>query len=119
MSTVEDYKFGFYDSYAQSWDQIAYAAPYYLICKSAGNDRGESWSGTHYLPGDNRPYNVTRDADGGPTGYDCISFIGNAKNILTVGAVDAIPSGYSSPTDVVMSTFSGWGPTDDGRIKPD
>ena len=23
------------------------------------------------------------------------------------------------PEDVIMSTFSGWGPTDDGRIKPD
>ena len=45
-----------------------------------------------------------------------------AKNILTVGAVNDYPGGYSSfpgVTGVQMSTFSGWGPTDDGRIKPD
>ena len=39
VSTTEDYGFGFYDSQARDWDQIAYNAPYYLICKSAGNDR--------------------------------------------------------------------------------
>lgn len=38
----EDYKFGFYDETAQAFDQIAYAAPYYLIVKSAGNDRNNS-----------------------------------------------------------------------------
>jgi hypothetical protein len=60
-----------------------------------------------------------RGADGGASGYDCISQQGCAKNILTVGAVNDIVGGYSSPGDVVMSSFSSWGPTDDGRIKPD
>ena len=41
ISTQEDYLFGFYDSQSQDWDQIAANAPYYLICKSAGNDRGD------------------------------------------------------------------------------
>ncbi len=41
------------------------------------------------------------------------------KNILTVGAVNPIAAGYSSAADVLMSSFSSWGPTDDGRIKPD
>jgi len=36
-----------------------------------------------------------------------------------VGAVNDIPGGYTGPGDVVQSTFSGWGPADDGRIKPD
>ncbi|TAE04256.1 MAG: peptidase S8, partial [Bacteroidetes bacterium] len=44
---------------------------------------------------------------------------GNAKNILTVGAVNDVAGGYTSASGVVMSSFSGWGPTDDGRIKPD
>jgi len=43
---------------------------------------------------------------------------GNAKNILLVGAVNDVPN-YTQPSDVVMTTFSSWGPTDDGRIKPD
>jgi subtilisin family serine protease len=42
-----------------------------------------------------------------------------AKNILTVGAAYPIPSGYSQPSDVTLAEFSSWGPTDDGRIKPD
>ncbi len=60
-----------------------------------------------------------RDPDGGFDGYDCISHQGVAKNILTVGAVDDIVNGYSDPLDVDMTDFSCWGPTDDGRIKPD
>lgn len=102
ISTQEDYLFGFYDGYTQQWDQVARNAPYYLICKSAGNDRGDSGSG---YPAD------------GP--YDCIGQQGVAKNILTVGAVEDIPGGYTNPSSVVMSSFSSWGPADDGRIKPD
>jgi hypothetical protein len=44
---------------------------------------------------------------------------GVAKNVLSVGAVDEIPGGYAGTTSVVLSTTSGWGPTADGRIKPD
>ena len=104
ISTQEDYLFGFYESQAQDWDQIAYDAPYYLICKSAGNDRGDGPS--------NPPYPLD-----GP--YDCIGHAGIAKNVLTVGAVEDIAGGYTTPSSVVMSSFSGWGPADDGRIKPD
>jgi len=111
VSSTEDYLFGFYDSNAQAWDNIAYNAPYYLICKSAGNDRGEgpSNAGTGGNP----------EKDGGTDGYDCIGSQGTGKNILTVGAVADIPGGYTNPSDVVMSSFSCWGPVDDGRIKPD
>lgn len=104
ISTQEDYSFGFYDSQAQDWDQIAYNAPDYLIVKSAGNDRGDGPSNGAY-PQD------------GP--YDCLANASTAKNILTVGAVEDIPAGYSQPSDVVMSSFSSWGPCDDSRIKPD
>ncbi|HEY4156306.1 MAG TPA: S8 family serine peptidase, partial [Puia sp.] len=34
-----DFKFGYYSDEAQVWDSIAYNAPYYLIVKSAGNNR--------------------------------------------------------------------------------
>lgn len=104
ISEDEDYLFGFYESQAQSWDQIAVDAPYYLIVKSAGNDRGDGPTGGQY-PQD------------GP--YDCIGHAGISKNIMTVGAVEDIPGGYNGPTSVVMSSFSSWGPADDGRIKPD
>lgn len=105
ISDQEDYKFGFYDGKSQSWDNIAYNAPYYLIVKCAMNDRNEGPSDGAY-PLD------------GP--YDCIPTYGVSKNILTVGAVEDVIGGYTgNPADVVMTDFSDWGPSDDGRIKPD
>jgi len=65
------------------------------------------------------------DACNGPAGissndaFGSIAWDANAKNILTVGAVEGIPGGYNRKEDVIMSSFSSWGPTDDGRIKPD
>ena len=105
ISVQADYKFGFYDLQSAQWDGIAFNAPYYLIVKSAGNDRGESGDGS-------------RPADGSPNGFDCISTFGVAKNVLTVGAVNKVTN-YTGPADVLMTSFSSWGPTDDGRIKPD
>ena len=122
-SSSIDSRFGYYDATAQSWDQIAFNAPNYLIVKSAGNDRGEgpATGATHKV---NRGGSwvlstVAREKDGGALGYDCVSYNGVAKNILTIGAVNINSGGYTNPSSVVMSSFSGWGPTDDGRIKPD
>ncbi|MCB2200194.1 S8 family serine peptidase [bacterium] len=124
VSETEDYKFGNYNSWVRAWDEIAYTAPLYLIVKSAGNDRndtGPTPGGEHYVWGGTQWVTSTtvRDADGGSSGYDSIPAKGVAKNVLTIGAVEDIPSGYSDSTDVVMTAFSGWGPCDDGRIKPD
>ena len=128
-SDVEDANFGYYDSEAQLWDQIAHDAPYYLIVKAGGNDR---WD-TGPLPGEEYTVidqdgnflftsTLPRNADCAPAGYDCLPGQSVAKNILTVGAVDDVSDGYAplaGPSQVQMSGFSGWGPTDDGRIKPD
>ncbi|MCX6305620.1 MAG: GEVED domain-containing protein [Bacteroidetes bacterium] len=121
ISATEDYLFGFYDASSHDWDQIAYNAPGYLIVKSAGNDRGDSHTGGHYYNnGSSWVYSTAaRDVDGGADGYDCLEQRAVAKNVLTIGAVDDITAGWASPSDVVMSSFSAWGPTDDGRIKPD
>ncbi|MEX2596608.1 MAG: S8 family serine peptidase [Salibacteraceae bacterium] len=123
ISQTEDYYFGFYNYWAYVWDTIANAAPNYLIVKSAGNDRNDNISAaandTHYVWSSGWTLSTQTRAADCPTGYDCISTTGNAKNILTIGAVNDISSGYSQPSNVVMSSFSGWGPTDDGRIKPD
>ena len=126
ISATEDYGFGFYEEVTREWDEVAYNAPYYTICKSAGNDRndyGPGAGGGHYFWDPNSSdwewSTATRDPDGGASGYDCTSWNTNAKNILSIGAVEDVPGGYGAPGDVDMSTFSGWGPTDDGRIKPD
>jgi hypothetical protein len=116
ISQTEDYSWGFYSSEAQSWDNIAYNAPNYLIVKSAGNDRGEGITfGSHYVRNPSNGWaweasTTARQQDGGPTGYQSIAHSATSKNIMVVGAVDASQN---------MSSFSGWGPTDDGRIKPD
>ncbi|MFT2007074.1 S8 family serine peptidase [Pontibacter sp. 13R65] len=125
ISDTVDYKFGYYSDVATSWDRIAFNAPYYLIVKSAGNNRNDngpvvgepyykrSRNGNFTLVA-SRPANISNN-----NGYDNIPTYGTAKNILTVGAVAAIPNGYNRPSDVAISAFSSFGPTDDGRIKPD
>lgn len=108
VSTLEDFRFGFYSNNTREWDRIANNAPYYLMVKSAGNDRSDRGAnGAVYPP----------DGNGG-SGYDCIEEQATAKNILTVGAVNPVFN-YQDAASVVMSSFSSWGPTDDGRIKPD
>ncbi|MCP4640732.1 MAG: S8 family serine peptidase, partial [bacterium] len=56
---------------------------------------------------------------GGDDGLDTLGGKACAKNVLTVGAVRDIEGGYTDPFDVYGTDFTGWGPTDDGRIKPD
>ncbi len=128
-SDIEDPYFGYYDSETQLWDQIAFDAPYYLIVKAVGNDRSEIGAapGEEYTVIDQNgtPLFIStlpRNADCAPAGYDCLPTNSVAKNALVVGAVDDVPGGYSpfsGASAVQMTSFSGWGPTDDGRIKPD
>ncbi len=65
------------------------------ICWSAGNSRNTSGAYCGSL---------------GYT-YGTIGNLSTSKNIITVGAIS---SGSSA-----MTSFSSWGPTDDGRLKPD
>lgn len=122
-SQAEDLNFGRYRDHTRDVDDIVYNALYYLPVWSAGNDRTDvpvsqpvvhkAWAGYWMSTSTVRP------ADGGSEGYDSIGSLGVAKNILTVGAVNDIPGGYTTPAGVEMTAFSGFGPTDDGRIKPD
>lgn len=90
---------GRYETEARSVDALVAALPYYLPFWAAGNSQTEL---------------NTRG------GYQSITFNSLAKNVLTVGAVnDAVANGARSPAAATMSSFSSWGPADDGRIKPD
>ncbi len=112
-----DFKNGHYNAKCRAWDLIMNNAPYYLICKSAGNSRGlGAPQGTTYNLASGGTSNIFRPANGP---YDCLQTYANAKNILLVGAVNRVNNGYTTPNSVGMSSFSSWGPTDDGRIKPD
>lgn len=124
ISATEDYVFGRYTGSAQSFDTVAFNAPNYLIVKSAGNDRNDGppsqpinhfeWNGSQWVT-----VNTNRPNDGGASGYDSMPGDSTAKNILTVAAVNDVAAGYVNPASVSMSSFSSWGPADDGRIKPD
>ena len=119
VSETEDFKFGLYDSNTQTWDRIAYNAPNYLIVKSAGNSRNQNGpaSGQYYLlKNSSDSSNKARSKN---DGYDIISTSGTAKNILTVGAASLSSLIPTKASEVSISSFTSWGPTDDGRIKPD
>lgn len=127
---AEDEVFGQYDSETRTWDSIASAAPYYLIVKSAGNDRsdGPPASGeSFYYYSRNRWRSIAYNPASHPGGdglihggYDTLPGPSCAKNILTVGAVgDAVSGTTRWLGGALMESYSGWGPTDDGRIKPD
>lgn len=105
-SQTTPWNFGAYDSRARQMDQVTFAAPYYLAVTSAGNDRSD------YNDPIIGPYLTEK------FGYNLIRGMHNAKNAITVGAVNQVLT-YSGPASVVMSSFSSWGPTDDGRIKPE
>ncbi|MDX1641079.1 MAG: S8 family peptidase, partial [Balneolaceae bacterium] len=125
---TEDFSFGFYDqTYAEVWDEIAFNAPNYLIVTPAGNQRGITAPQTvkdnqNYYVYETDSYvlcsdydngtgcNNNYEDDGGSDGFDSISYNALAKNVITVGSVD---------TNESLSTDTGFGPTDDGRIKPD
>jgi hypothetical protein len=96
-TAVPTYYLGKYDNNARDVDEIMYNAPFYLGVFSAGNDRNDG-------------INVT--------GYDLLTDKSCNKNGLTVAAVQEVTN-YTGPNSVNMSSFSSWGPTDDGRIKPD
>jgi len=133
----EAQEFGLYTEKTKSLDEVLFDNPYLLSVWSAGNDRNDSFTNSrgdnHYvtaleqrLPGTEWvghsgghdyylvPTNILEAplGDGnGNTGYDTLPPRKNAKNTLVVGAVNG--------RDVSMTSFSSWGPTDDGRIKPD
>jgi len=121
----EDFKFGYYDDGAQAMDSIAYNAPNYLIVKSAGNTHastGPKVGDTYWRRDENgKWYDAGKRPDSlsSNNAFETLPMDVNAKNILTVGAVFGIASGYSKKEDAIMTSFSSWGPTDDGRIKPD
>ncbi len=62
-----------------------------IYFESAGNERNQACAGT--------------------TGYSTISSPAPAKNSIVVGAINS--------NDNSMTGFSSWGPTDDGRLRPD
>lgn len=93
---------GCYSGPSRIWDQIAYAAPYYLMVASAGNDGTAT-----------NPAPMT-------TGYDKLTGNKTCKNNLVVAnCQDANVDAQGNLVSVTINSSSSEGPTDDRRIKPD
>lgn len=90
-NTVPVWRFGAYDSEARDWDILVKNAPHYLPFVAGGNEQQSNGNSTK-------------------EGYDLMTGSSAAKNSVTVGAING---------DKAMSDYSNWGPTDDGRVKPD
>ena len=125
QSLFEDNKFGKYSEQSRQYDSLVSAVLSYLPVVATGNDRGTSvppspgepprygYYRFYFPPGSTTnvwPFPNLTATVGDEGGYDTTPSDATAKNILTVGAVD---SGGS------VAFYSSFGPTDDGRIKPD
>ncbi len=119
ISATEDYLFGFYTTRTHDLDRIAYSSPFFLMVRSADNKRSETGpptGATYFLKNTTAQSQLPRSRN---DGYDVIPAEATAKNALTVGAADISFTNQNQPVLVGSTAFSGWGPTDDGRIKPD
>jgi len=148
VSLAEEWKFGFYFPSISDGTGcvdldgfLATNATRHLAVYAAGNDRlygpgvptnywyksglgPYDWTGVTNPPPGSRDW---RNGDGDTGGYDTVVAPGTAKNVLTVGAVRDVYYvsnslaylGYATNAVVTLAPFSGCGPTDDGRIKPE
>jgi Ca2+-binding RTX toxin-like protein len=140
----EDPDFGRYSAETRQLDQILYNNPALLSVWAAGNDRNDLFTNANtgkylaYLsatvigttPIGSGIYLIDAAASGlaappqdgnAGAGYDSLTPVQTAKNSLVVGAIgDTTWTGSNTvATGGTMLGFSNWGPTDDGRVKPD
>lgn len=126
-ATASDPSFGQYSADARDIDAVAVSTPYLLAFAAAGNDGTDNPDNGDLVRltpnGASVAYNSATHPGGDGIyrgGYDNISSIAIAKNVLTVGATtDAVSGGLRHVASAAVVDFSSWGPTDDGRIKPD
>lgn len=127
-STTADPAYGRYNADAAEVDSITANAPYFLPFWAAGNDRTDNpTAGDTIALTPNATsvanYNAAIHPAGDGVyrnGYDTIAGWGVAKNAVTIGSVaDAVTAGSRDVSKAIVDDFSCWGPTDDGRIKPD
>lgn len=105
-----DEYFGQYSSESRSLDQVVYQHGVILVF-SNGNDREDTgpnkgqkyWD---YFSGKTKTA-MSKNPDGP---YTSLGEYASAKNVISVGA---------AKDNRGMTTFSSWGPTQDGRIKPE
>jgi len=125
---VGHYTMGQYNAGVEEIDALISAFPYLTMVRSAGNDRTENPKAgdrvrLNFWSQDTTVYDPTVHPLGDGVqkgGFDTISYAALAKNVITVGAInDAVTASQRDLTKATLTTYTSWGPTDDGRIKPD
>ncbi|MFV0237054.1 MAG: S8 family serine peptidase [Flavobacteriales bacterium] len=123
INDKEDYHYGLYGASEAEIDAITYNFPHYLSVWASGNEADKKGieEGTEHYAWDGTQFVIsTKERDAScATGFDCITTYGAiGKNVLTVGAI--FKENYNSSREQYqLAPFSGRGPTDDGRVKPD
>ena len=103
-----DWMFGYYPDILADADDFIREDLTFLPLFSAGNDRADSFFGSHYK--ESNTSTVYKDLHGPDGDFNCTQTYANNKNGLTIGA---------TTKDHILTNFSCKGPTDDGRLKPD
>lgn len=103
---VPDWYFGAYIKVAQDWDEIMFNAPYYLMVTAAGNAQ-------------KLKYNEAPVSGTAFDGNDLMLGASVSKNGITVAAANTQVDANGFLSYVKVANYSSFGPTDDGRIKPD
>lgn len=100
------------------FDNFVHTSKVHLPVISSGNPNndGPGQAVSHVIIVNNAYQNstATRDWTNGEDSFDSVISPATAKNVLSVGSILDI-----SGPNIFFSDFSGSGPTDDGRIKPD
>ncbi len=130
----EDFKFGLYSTDTEELDAIMWENPYFLVFWPTGNDRNDVYGGARdgtetfywYVEETDSWAPATWESATAPFddlydgGFDTLVTRTTSKNGVSVGAIGpGVTGGMRDPAAAVMTSFSGWGPTDDGRLKPD
>jgi serine protease AprX len=110
---LNEAEFGRYNDTSRQWDNVMCANKEFQIVKSVGNARDDFDSNSF-------PQYPQVNLLGG---YDLLEGAGISKNVLVVGAVNLknplFLENQSYSSSSINEPYSSWGPTDDGRIKPD
>ena len=103
---VPDWYFGSYIQVSRDWDKIMYNAPYYLMVTAAGNSQKSK-------------DNEAPIFGSASNGFDLMLGFATSKNGVTVAAADIETNDQGQLLRASVTTYSSFGPVDDGRIKPD
>ncbi len=122
LSSWESHLFGRYGTLCQAFDLIVYEHDLMVVVSAGNNRKGvQTHAGTSYVLNEGPEMSTEPRSENGEVdeGYDTLNTIALGKNIITVGAIHDRLIEPPTPELDSIAPWSSWGPTDDGRIKPD